>query len=168
MTPATLAKSNTEHAHQTALFAWAAIAEHQGFQIAHLWANGLSLASAKEIGVVCPVPELHWFFAIPNGGSRGDDEKTRAIRGGALKAEGVRSGVSDTFLAVKRGEYSGLFIEMKKPSEKPVKATSKGGVSDEQRSFGEFVKTQGFGFVVCYSWVEAVENLTAYLNWGSK
>jgi hypothetical protein len=169
MTPATLAKSNTEHAHQVALFAWAAIAEHQGFDVANMWAfGGLTLEAAKATGMVLPVPELHWFFAIPNGGSRGDDEKTRAIRGGALKAEGVRSGVSDTFLAVKRGEYSGLFIEMKKPSEKPVKATSKGGVSDEQRSFGEFVKTQGFGFVVCYSWIEAVENLTAYLNWGSK
>jgi len=167
MTPATLAKSNTEHAHQVALFAWCAIAEHQGIAIANAWAAGMPLADAKASIPACPIPELHFFFAIPNGGSRGDDEKTRAIRGGALKAEGVRSGVSDTFLAVKRGEYSGLFIEMKKPSEKPVKATSKGGVSDEQRSFGEFVKSQGFGFVVCYSWIEAVENLTAYLNWGS-
>lgn len=169
MTPATLAKSNTEHAHQTALFAWAAIAEHQGIEIANAWAfGGMTLAAAKEAAFARPIPALAWFHAIPNGGSRGDDEKTRAIRGGALKAEGVRSGVADTFLPVRRGEFSGLYIEMKKPSEKPKREGSKGGVSDEQRSFGEFVKSQGFGFIVCYSWIEAVENLTTYLNWGSK
>ncbi len=164
MTPVTLAKSNTEHAHQVALFAWAAIAEYHGIVVANRYCDEGQKAfiGSAKIGI----PELHWFHAIPNGGSRGDDEKTRAIRGGALKAEGVRSGVADTFLPAKRGEFSGLYIEMKKPSEKPVKATSKGGLSDEQAKFGAFVKSQGFGWAVCYSWQEAVEVLTAYLNWG--
>ncbi len=167
MTPATLAKSNTEHAHQTAVFAWAAIAALHGIATAIAYSDGVPIKEAIAEFGSAPIPELNWFHAIPNGGSRGDDEKTRTIRGGALKAEGVRSGVADTFLPVRRGEYSGLYIEMKKPSEKPKREGSKGGVSDEQRSFGEFVKSQGFGFVVCYSWIEAVENLTAYLNWGS-
>lgn len=140
MTPETLAKSGTESAHQKALFAWAAL-------------------NVKNW------PELKWFHAIPNGGSRGDNAQSRSIRGGSLKAEGVRSGVSDTFLPAKRGPWSGLYIEMKKPSEKPVKATSKGGVSDEQREFGAFVQSQGFGFVVCYSWQEAIEVLVSYLTY---
>lgn len=165
MTPAQIAKSDTEHAHQAAVFAWCAIAKLHGFNVANQWAENGQLIREYYPK---PIPELHWYHAIPNGGTRGDDAKTRAIRGGALKAEGVRAGVSDTFLPVRRGEFNGLYIEMKKPSEKPVKATSKGGVSDEQRSFGEFVVSQGFGFVVCYSWKEAVENLIAYLNWGSK
>lgn len=139
MTPESLAKSNTEAAHQTALFAWAA------------------LQTAKY-------PELVWLHHIPNGGSRGDSGKSRAIRGAQLKAQGVRVGVADLCLPVKRGQWSGLYIEMKRPSEKPVKATSKGGVSDKQAEFGAFVQSQGFGWCVCYSWAEAAEIIERYLN----
>ena len=78
MTPGQLAKSDSEAAHQTALFAWAALQVKR-------W------------------PELRWLHHIPNGGSRGDDAKSRAIRGGQLKAQGVRTGVSDVSLPVKRG-----------------------------------------------------------------
>ena len=140
MTPETLAKSGTEAAHQTALFAWAALQVKR-------W------------------PELRWLHHIPNGGSRGDDAKSRAIRGSQMKAQGVRTGVADVCLPVRRGGWSGLYIEMKKPSEKPVKATSKGGVSDDQAEFGAFVQSQGFGWIVCYSWEEAAEVLTQYLTY---
>jgi hypothetical protein len=142
MTPETLARSGTEAAHQTALFAWAAL-------------------QAKRF------PELRWLHHIPNGGSRGDDARSRAIRGSQLKAQGVRVGVADVCLPVRRGGWSGLYIEMKKPSEKPKREGSKGGVSDEQAAFGTFVKSQGFGWIVCYSWEEAAEILTKYLEFGS-
>lgn len=102
-------------------------------------------------------PELRWFHAIPNGGLRSK------VTAGKLKAEGVKSGVSDTLLPVKRSCYSGLYIEMKKPSLRPVKATSKGGVSDDQQEFGEFVTKQGFYFAVCYDWQEAWNCLMWYL-----
>lgn len=141
MTPEQLAKSGSEAAHQTAVFAWAALNYQR-------W------------------PELHWLHHIPNGGSRGDDAKSRAIRGGQLKAQGVRTGVADLSLPVKRGIYSGLYIEMKKPSEKPKREGSKGGVSDEQAEFGAFVKSQGFRWCVCYSWEEAVKVIEQYLNYG--
>ena len=141
MNPEQLAKSGSEAAHQTALFAWAALQLQR-------W------------------PELRWLHHIPNGGSRGDSAQSRAIRGGQLKAQGVRTGVADLCLPVRRGEFSGLYIEMKKPAEKPVKATSKGGVSDEQAEFGAFVKAQGFSWCVCYSWEEAAEVLQQYLNYG--
>lgn len=138
-TPESLAKSGTEEAHQTALFCWAAL----------------------NVG---KYPDLKWFFAIPNGGSRGDDAKTRAIRGGKLKAAGVRVGVSDTLLPVKRGPYSGLFIELKRPELRP-KREGKGGASDEQLEFGAFVQQQGFGFIVCYGWQHAAEMVEQYLNY---
>jgi hypothetical protein len=60
-------------------------------------------------------------FAIPNGGAR-----HKAIAG-KLRAEGVRAGVPDICLPVPRGEYHGLFIELKRP---------KGGhVSEEQEAW---------------------------------
>lgn len=142
MTPETFAKSGSEAAHQTALFAWAALQVKR-------W------------------PELRWLHHIPNGGSRGDDAKSRAIRGSQMKAQGVRTGVADICLPVRRGGWSGLYIEMKKPSEKPVKATSKGGVSDDQAEFGAFVQSQGFGWIVCYSWEDAAAVIEQYMEQGA-
>ena len=139
MTPESLARSDTEAAHQTALFCWAAM--------------NLRL-----------YPELKWMHHIPNGGSRGDSVKSRMIQGAQLKQQGVKAGVADIFFPVKRGEYSGLYIEMKKPAERP-KRTGRGGVSDEQQEFGDFVKSQGFGWCVCYDWQEASEVIKQYLNY---
>lgn len=135
MTPDQLAKSGTESGHQRAVFAWAAL--HLG-----KW------------------PELRWLHHIPNGGSRGDDARSRQIRGAALKAEGVKTGVSDLCLPVKRGEFSGLYIEMKKPGK--LKSESK-----EQKEFGAFVQSQGFGYVCVDEWTKAVEVLKEYLTYGT-
>lgn len=163
MTPAQLAK-DSESSQQMALFAWCAIAMNYGFDIAVALDNGASFEAARDHGSVCPVPELKWIHHIPNGGSRGNDVRSQQIRGARLKAEGVRSGVSDICLPVKRGNCSGLYIEMKKPSLKPKRSTSKGGCSDEQIEFGAFVQSQGFGFVVCYTWLEARDVIIDYMN----
>jgi len=152
-----LAEGASEHTHQVALFSWCAVAALHGFVVADKWADGMPIGDAKALHGSNAVPELRWYHAIPNGGARGDDAKSRAIRGGQLKAEGVKVGVSDTFLPVKRGIWSGLYIELKKPG--------KGSkVSEEQSEFGEFVKAQGFGFIVCYGWKEAKETLIMYLQ----
>jgi hypothetical protein len=94
-------------------------------------------------------PDLEWFHSIPNGGLRDK------ITAGKLKAEGVKRGVSDTFLPVKRGPWSGLYIEMKRPGEKATK---------EQKTFGSFVLSQGYGFIVCDHWEKARDILIAYLT----
>lgn len=140
MKPEDIAKSGTEAAHQTALFAWAALN-------------------------IRTYPELKWMHHIPNGGSRGNDKRSAMIRGAQLKQQGVKIGVADIFLPVKRGDFSGLYIEMKKPDQKP-KRDGKGGVSDEQQEFGDFVREQCFGWSVCYSWNEAAELIESYLNHG--
>jgi hypothetical protein len=139
MTPEQLAKSGSEHAHQTALFAWCALNVNQ-------------------------YPELKWFHAIPNGGNRGDTAQSRAIEGGRMKAEGVKRGVADCFLPVKCGHWSGLYIEMKKVDLKPKTAKSNGGLSVAQIEFKKFVQNQGYGWVVCYGWVEAKDILIQYLT----
>lgn len=139
MTPEQLAKSGTESAHQIALFQWAALSVSR-------W------------------PCLRWLHHIPNGGSRGDSGASRAIAGGRLKAEGVRSGVADVFLPVARCNKHGLYIEMKAPKFEPKRLESKGGLSDEQIEFGNFVMEQGYSFWVCYSWQQASTLIESYLK----
>lgn len=125
ITPESLAKAGSEHAHQCALFCWAALKEQQ-----ERW------------------PELDLMFAIPNGGERN-------LRVAAnLKAEGVKAGVLDIFLPIARGEWHGLFIEMKVKPNKP---------SDKQTEFAEKVTVKGYKCVLCYSWLEAVAEIQFYL-----
>lgn len=96
-------------------------------------------------------PDLKWLFHIPNGGSR---DKREAAK---LKGMGVKPGVLDLCLPVKRGGYSGLYIELKK---------LKGGkVSQEQREWIDHLRSQGFGAIVCHGWIEARKVLIDYLNW---
>lgn len=185
MTPDQLAKSGTEHGHQSALFAYVAVARMHGFAAADAWAVGASLPDYLKPGLSQPVPALEWFHAIHNQG-HGDK-----VRGANAKAEGVRAGVADTFLpwpvfetlkfqadghfednhfvesevfSADRIKWAGLYIEMKKPSEKPKKE-GKGGVSEAQRKFGDYAKAVGYGWIVCYSWREAADALRSYIEW---
>lgn len=166
MTPHNTAKSGTEHAHQSALFFYVSVAMRHGWDAANKWCetdefpkipNG-TLASHKE------VPALEWLHAIPNGGSRGDDEETRKIRGGALKAEGVKNGVPDVFLPYPCGGWHGLYIEFKRPALRPKKEGAKGGVSDDQLKFKEYAINNGYGWVVVYDWQEAANILRMYIE----
>lgn len=162
MTPDQLAKSGTEHGHQVALFAWCAVARLHGFDVADDWAAGMGIEAAKSSRTNrTPVDALEWFHAIHNQG-HGDK-----VRGANAKAEGVRKGVADTFLPWPNAGWHGLYIEMKKPAEKPKSSTAKGGVSDEQAKFGEYARAVGYGFMVCYSWREAANALRSYIEWGS-
>lgn len=89
-------------------------------------------------------------FAIPNGGQR------NIITAKRMKDEGVRSGIPDLFLAVPRGNFHGLFIEMKKP---------KGGVvSDNQKACMEMLSNNGYCVTVCHGFIEAKTAITAYLD----
>lgn len=51
-------------------------------------------------------PELSMLYAVPNGGRR---DKAEAAH---LKRQGVRAGVPDLCLAVPKGKYHGLYIEL--------------------------------------------------------
>lgn len=134
MTPDYLAKSGTEHGHQAALFCWTHMPETRKLY-----------------------PDLgeSLLFAIPNGGARGDTQKSRMIRGGQLKAEGVKDGVPDIFLSIAKGGYFGLYIEMKKPGQKP---------SPNQLEFRDKVWAKGYGWTYCDSWEKARDALIAYMQ----
>ena len=87
-------------------------------------------------------------FAIPNGGRRD------AVTGSRLKAEGVKAGVPDIFLAKSASGKHGLFIEMK---------TRRGRVSESQRGLFPLLEAQGYGVAVCRGWREAADAVEAYL-----
>lgn len=175
ITIAQLTAKGSEHGEQVALFAWAALAHHRGWAVAWKWAEtGVIEPMPKEVSHAVCVPDLEWLHAIPNGGSRGDDEKARSIRGGQMKAEGARSGVPDVFLPVPRLNkyrtaiaFCGLYIEMKKPMLKPKSAAAKGGLSDDQLRFRDYAYSKGYGWIVCYSWQEAAKAIEQYLTHGN-
>lgn len=104
-------------------------------------------------------PELKFMFAIPNGGFRNKSEA------GKLKASGVKSGVPDICLPVKRGPYSGLWIELKRPASSGKK---QGKPSPEQEEWIAFLRSQGFGAMVCVGYEMAWNVIMDYLAWPNK
>ncbi len=94
-------------------------------------------------------PGLKLLHHIPNGGRRDPIEARH------LKEQGVKSGVSDLCLPVARGDYHGLYIEMK---------TETGRVSENQKWWIKELNHQKYYAVVCYGWKEAVKCLTDYLG----
>jgi len=95
-------------------------------------------------------PDLRLLFAIPNGEHR---HWTVARR---LKAEGVRPGVPDLMLPVKRSGFSGLFVELKR--------RSGGRVSEEQAWWHAVLLGQGFMVATCKGAVDARNALIRYLE----
>lgn len=95
-------------------------------------------------------PELALMFHVPNEGKRSK------VVGGRMKAEGLKSGVPDIFLPVPRGEYHGLFIEMKR--------IRGGAVTDCQKLWIHDLAHQGYKAVVCRGWQNAADEILKYLG----
>lgn len=97
------------------------------------------------------IPGLNMLHAIPNGGKRDP-----AV-GAQLKAQGVQAGVPDISLPVPRGEYHGMYIELKVGGNKPTK---------KQEDWLGRLADQGYKTAVCYGWVQAAEAIMEYLKSG--
>ena len=95
-------------------------------------------------------PELALLFHIPNGGGRSKAEA------GRFKAEGVKAGVPDLMLPVARGEYHGLFIELKR--------LDGGTVSKAQKEWIRDLNAQGYRAEVCKGWEAASRVIRDYLE----
>lgn len=94
-------------------------------------------------------PELDLLFHVPNGGKRNAREAAR------FKALGVKAGVPDLFLPVVRGDFHGMFVELK----------AKGGrLSDNQKSWLTKLGKQGYYAVVCYGFEDAADEIIKYLT----
>jgi len=108
-----------------------------------------ALVIARAEALAPSVPALNMLFAIPNGGHR---YKATAAK---LKAEGVKSGVSDLFLSVSRGGFHGLYIEMKAQG---------GHASDQQKEWIEAARAEGYCAEVCVGADAAWRVICEYLG----
>lgn len=97
---------------------------------------------------MCKYPDFR-IFHIPNEGKR-----SRAS-GASLKRQGLQKGVPDIFVAVARGGYHGLFIEMKRKGGKPSK---------EQMQWLDDLNKNGYRAVICYGWEQAAETIKNYME----
>jgi VRR-NUC domain len=96
-----------------------------------------------------PMRELRLIFAIPNAAKR---SMGTALR---MQREGLVSGVPDLLLPVARGQYHGLFIEMKR---------RRGGqISLEQKEKMDDLHTEGYCCVVTKGYHQAIRSIVAYL-----
>ena len=95
------------------------------------------------------IPELATLFSIPNGGQRHPAVAAK------MKAEGVKAGVWDCFMATPRGADHGLWLELKI---RPNKLTP------AQEVWGHTMRAAGHRCVVCFSWIEAARAVCAYLG----
>jgi len=108
------------------------------------------------------IPELELVFAIPNGGHR---HKAVAAK---LRAEGVRAGIPDIFIACPREiitggyqvgpraeSFGGLFIELK---------AGKNKTTESQDEWIFRLKNAGYKVAVCYGFEEAKREILGYLE----
>lgn len=103
----------------------------------------------NQVPIFFPKLPTKLLFAIPNGGSR------NIIEAKNLKAQGVKSGVSDTLLLIAKKGFSSLCLEFK---------VKKGKQSDEQIEFQKQAEEAGNKYVVVRSVKEAIDTLKWYLE----
>lgn len=115
----------TETQHQIALFQW--------WRLAH-----------RHYGL----PEKA-LYHTPNEGKRS------YFTAAKLKAEGMRPGLPDIVLAVPRGGYGALYIELK---------TQKGRPSKDQLDYIDLLRSCGNVAMICRGWETAKAIIEAYLD----
>lgn len=94
-------------------------------------------------------PELKLLYHVPNGGKRNTAEAAH------LKRQGVKAGVPDLCLPVPRGNYHGLYTEMKAKSNQPT---------EEQIQWLESLSAQGYKTAVCWGYEAARSVIESYLQ----
>lgn len=104
---------------------------------------------------VARLPGVDFMFAVPNGGARD------ARVGARLKMTGVKPGVPDIFLPLPKGRHAGMFIEMKKPGDREKKKAA-GRTSSKQDVYIEFLQSQHYHVVICFSWEDAAAAIELY------
>jgi len=87
-----------------------------------------------------------------------NERKTYAWQGRKRMLRGVRSGVSDLFLAYPCSGYHGLWLELKIDNKKKAK------VSLNQASWLKRMKDIGYAAFVAYGYEEATKILSEYVN----
>lgn len=103
----------------------------------------------NQVPIFFPKLPSKLLFACPNGGSR------NIVEAKNLKAQGVKSGVSDVLLLMPKKGFSCLCLEFK---------TLVGKQSSEQIEFQKQIEAAGGKYVVVRSVKEAIDTLKWYLE----
>jgi hypothetical protein len=122
-----------EHEHQKALIAWA---------------QRTRLPAAADVKPGSTIG--HYLLAIPNGGKRSSPRE-----GARLRAEGVKPGVSDLLLPLRRQQAAGLWIELKAPGNTPTAL---------QAEWIERMELAGYCSTWRDSWIKAAELIAWYVG----
>jgi hypothetical protein len=99
---------------------------------------------------------IDMLHSIPNGAVLGNPHYNRFALIGKLKAEGLRPGVSDLFLACARKGFHGLYIEMKR--------RKAGTLSEEQISWLIRAGEEGYKTATCETALDAIAIIQQYLE----
>lgn len=94
-------------------------------------------------------PELRLMFHIPNGSKRD------IVTGYNLKQQGLKAGLPDICLPVARGQYHGLYLELK---------SERGRLQENQRAWLDALSRQGYKAVTAYGFDEARVAIEEYLK----
>lgn len=94
-------------------------------------------------------PDADLLFSSLNG------VRLSKAQAGKAKAAGMLAGVYDVMLPVRRGEFSGIVIELK---------FGPGRLSPEQKWFGERMRANGWKTETCWDWLAARDAIVAYLT----
>lgn len=94
-----------------------------------------------------------YLFHIRNEAKRSYGEGIKAQR------MGLKRGVSDLFLAYPRNNYSGFWIELKRPKTKEHPA---GVLNSYQKNFLLAMEDVGYKTGVFYSWIDAAKAIAEY------
>ena len=142
-------KTMTEHHEQKAVFDWAfgnLTKFYTGVKGKYKW-------DRPYIGACIKYPELLTMYPVPNAAKRGPAVAMY------MKSEGLRSGVPDICLPIKKGNWNSLYVEMK---------TSKGRLSKEQEWWHKKLMEHNNLVLVERSANEAIKKIEAYLNYKIK
>lgn len=96
-------------------------------------------------------PRFKWIHASMNG-----VPASGPASAGIRKASGQTKGIADIFIPEPVGPWPGCWIELK---------AAKGSLTPEQKEFLSDMAKKGFRTYVAYSWAEAREITSAYLNY---
>lgn len=103
----------------------------------------------RSLALAADFPEITLLHAIPNGDWRGFGTGIK------LKAQGVLPGIPDLFLPVPRGDFHGLYIELKKAN---------GSVKPAQWEMMAALHSQGFQVRLTNHLGTALQIISDYLR----
>jgi hypothetical protein len=111
-------------------------------QVMHWWRMQYKVLGA---------PDYRLLMAYPLQGAR------TPRNGARMKAEGMRKGTPDMFLAIPQGQYLGMWIELKKEG---------GRLSEDQKEMLNLLAVQGYATPVCYGFEATLWAIRKYMGAG--